>query len=186
MATLPTIPVEPAGKVAASADHQSWASACTFLLGSGAGTNPMFFLMSSATQSFTTTASACIWSNTAAVFKDNDGGWAVGNPTRYTIKTAGYWTFDYNVSAGTTPGNVGTYLQVTTSAANPYNPSTTVKFCYNYSSAASTVNTNNSSGSLCPIYLAVNDYVEVYCVVAVTSTSGTAPFTHFTGELVSS
>jgi hypothetical protein len=184
MATVPTVPVEPAGSIAASADLNAWAAACTFKLGAGTGTNPMFFLMASATQGFTGVASAQAWSNTAAVFKDNDSGWASGNPTRYTIKTAGYWTFDWTINGGNSASNLLGFCQVVTTSSNVYNPSATVQFQYTNTNQVGNAAFANAGG-LCPIYLFPNDYIQVMVQTGTSSTSGTSPFSHFTGEWVS-
>lgn len=184
MATLPAIPVEEAGSIATSADWQAWSNACTFLLGSGAGTNPMFYLMASTTQTFSTSQAATNFSTTAAIFKDNDGGFSNATPGRYTIQTAGYWTVDWTVAAGTSASNVEAWCQVVTSAANPYNPSATVQFQFT-NTAQTTLAAYATSGGLCPIYLFPADILSVQVITGASTTSGTNPFSHFSGELVS-
>lgn len=185
MATVPAVPSENAGTVSTSADWNAWGSAASFLLNSSSGSRPMFFLMSSATQTWTATAAAVNWSNSAAVFKDNDGGWSAGNASRYSIQTAGYWTFTYSVNGGTSPTRLGSYIQVTTSAANPYNPSATVQFAFTLNSSFSGQPNYNTSASLCPIYLFPGDFLQVFAFTAASSTEGTSPFSHFTGQWVS-
>lgn len=185
MSTLPTIPVEPAGVIATSADLNAWANACTFLLGSGSGSNPMFLLMASATQSWSTTAAFCNFSNTAALFKDNDGGWSSGNPGRYTVQTPGYWVVDYTINGGTSANNLKTWLQVTTTASNPFNPSATIDCMYGNTPATSATVCTISAGGLIPIYLYTGDLIQVSVTTGAASTSGTSPFSHMSGELVS-
>jgi hypothetical protein len=184
-ATIPAVPVENAGTVSASADWNAWGSAASFLLKSASGSLPMFFLMSSTAQTWTTSGVPVNWSNTAAVFKDNDSGFSSGTPNRYTIQTAGYWTFTYAINGGTSSTNLATYFQVTTSAANPYNPSATVQFCFNDKKSFAAQGSNNCSGSLCPIYLFPADFVQVFAVTSATSTEGSSPFSQFTGQWVS-
>lgn len=185
MATVPTVPTEPAGVIAAAADLNAWAGACTFKLGSAAGNKPMFFLMASTTQSFgTSSGTKVIWSNTAAIFKDNDGGWASGTPDRYTIQTPGYWTFDWTVNAGIWASYLQAWCTVQTTAANPYNPSVNINFQYT-NMAQTGSNAFATSGGLCPIYLYPGDYVAVNAQPGAATTSSSNPYSHFTGEWVS-
>lgn len=184
MATVPAVPSEQAGEVSASADWNSWASACTYLLGGGTGTKPIFFLMSSAAQSWTTTAQAATWSATASVHVDNDGGWSSSNASRYTVQTPGYWTVDWTSNGGASCDNLISYVLITTTASNLYNPSTTLKVQYN-NAAQTTTAAYLSSGGLIPIYLFAGDYLQLMVQGGASSTEGTNPRTHMSGEWVS-
>jgi hypothetical protein len=184
MATVPTVPVEEAGTISTSADWNAWCSTLTYLLGSGSGKNPMFFLMSSATQAWTTTPAFCNFSNTAAVFKDNDGGFSSGNPGRYTIQTPGYWHVDYAVNGGSAASNLVTFLQITTTASNTFNPSATIK-CQYTNAPQTTSAAFNQSGGLLPIPLFAGDILQIVVSTGASSTEGTSPFSHFTGMWVS-
>lgn len=186
MATVPSAPSEAAGNISASADWNAWATATSYLLGSGAGKCPMFWLLMSAAQTFTTSAAAVTWAGatTAPIYKDNDGGWSSGSPTKYTIQTKGYWTVDYTVNAGTSASNLLTYVQVTTTSSNLINPSVTLKFAYN-NQAASSANACNCSSSLVPILLYPNDSLQVFAQTGASSTSGGNPSSSFTGQWVS-
>jgi len=73
---------------------------------------------------------------------------------------------------------------VTTSAANPYNPSTTLQFQHS-NRAATTALVATSSGGLVPIYLVPGDYIEVYAKVGTAVSTSTAAFPQFSGEWVS-
>lgn len=180
----PTIATEPAGVIATSGDQNNWANAASFFLGSSKGTKPVFFLMASATQALTTSFTAVTYSSSAAVFKDNQGGFAGGNPSRYTVGAAGFYVVAYSVSAASGAGRLQCYAQVTTTAANPFNPSTTVKFSSSHRAATTDI-VVASSGGVVPIYLAVGDYIEVYALVgSAVNTSLTLP-PQLTGEWVS-
>lgn len=184
MATIPTVPVEPAGVISTSADNNAWANAAKFLLGSAAGTNPVFFLMSGSAQTWTTSQSAVNFSNGAAVFKDNDGGFNSGTPGRYTIQTAGFWTVDWTVNGGTTASNLQAFCQVVTTASNPFNPSATIKFQF-CNEAQTTGTAFVNAGGLVPIYLFPADQLSIQVITGASSTSGTTPLSHMTGQLVS-
>ena len=184
MATIPTIPGETAGTISASADLNDWAGACTFLLGSASGTQPVFLLMASTTQALTGTFAAVNYSNTAALFKDNDGGWAAGSPSKYTIQTAGYWHIEWSVSAASSANNIECYAQVTTSASNPYNPSTTVKFQHSNRPATTAVVVASAAG-LVAIYLYPNDFIQVFATVGVNVNTSSTFYPQFSGQWVS-
>lgn len=184
LTVVPAVPTEPAGVIATSRDLNEWANASQFFLGSSRGTAPVFFLQAATTQSLTTSFTAVNWSSSAAVFKDNNGAWTSGTPSRMTVMTPGFYSIAWSVSAASGAGHLQCYAQVTTTAANPFNPSTTVKF--QAANRASTTNiTVTGSGGLVPIYLATGDYVEVYALVgsAVSTSLTFAP--QLTGEWVS-
>jgi hypothetical protein len=183
---VPTIPVEPAGIIALSSDLNDWANACTFLLGSSKGTQPMFFFTPASAQTLTTSFAAITWSSGGVIFKDNNGGWSSGHPTRYTVALAGYYHIEWLVSVNVGAGNIYAYAQVTTGAGNPFNPSTTVQFQYGSRPVASSGNIGVvSNGGLVPIYLVAGDYIEVY--VKVTTSQATQPSAtpQMSGEWVS-
>lgn len=180
----PVIPTEPAGVIATSKDLNEWATASQFFLGSFRGTQPVFFLMAAATQSLTTSFTAVTYSSSAPVFKDNNGAWTSGTPSRMTVMTPGFYSIAWSVSAASGAGHLQCYAQVTTTAANPFNPSATMKF-QAANRAATTNITVTSSGGLVPIYLATGDYIEVYALVgsAVSTSLTFAP--QISGEWVS-
>lgn len=185
MATIPNIPVEAAGAIATSSDQNAWANACKFYLGSAATTKPVFFLMASTAQAWSATQAAVNFSNTATVFKDNDSGFNNGTPSFYTVKTSGYWSVDWTVNGGTTASNLNVWCQVVTTASNSFNPSVTVQF-QNTNTAQTTGAAFASSGGLIPIYLFVGDQISLQVMTGAASTAGTSPFSHISGELVSS
>lgn len=184
MATLPTIPVEPAGVIASSSDHNAWASACTFLLGSGAGTNPMFFLTANAAQALGTSFAAINWSSAGAIFKDNDGGYSSSTAGRYTVQTAGYWTIDWTVTCASGSSKLEACAQVVTTASNPYNPSVTVQFQHSHTDTT-TDRGAVTSGGLVPIYLYPGDYFQILAAVTTAVNTSVQPYPQFCGELVS-
>lgn len=180
----PSIPVEPAGSIAKSHDLNAWSNAAIFFAGSAKGTKPLFSLMASVTQSLTTSFTAVQWSDGAAIFKDNNGGWSSGNPSRYTIGTPGFYVVNWDVSAVSGASRLQGYCQATTTAANPFNPSATVKFQY----GARTATTNDvivSAGGMVPIYLAIGDYLEVYALVGSAVATSASFLPQMSGEWVS-
>lgn len=181
----PTIPTEPAGVIATSRDLNDWANAASFFLGSTRGTQPMFFLMASATQGLTTSFTAVTYSSSAPVFKDNNGAWSSGTPSRVTVMTPGFYTVAWSVSAASGAGHLQAYAQVTTTAANPFNPSTTLKF-QESNRAATTSIVVTSSGGLVPFYLATGDYIEVYALVGTAENTSLTLAPQLSGEWVSS
>jgi hypothetical protein len=101
-----------------------------------------------------------------------------------TAMTPGFYTIAWSVSAASGAGHLQCYAQVTTTSANPFNPSTTMKFqASNHAATTNVVVT--SSGGLVPIHLFPGDYVEVYALVgsAVSTSLTFAP--QLTGEWVS-
>lgn len=182
---VPAVPTEPAGVIATSKDLNGWANAATFFLGSSRGTQPMFFLQAATTQALTTSFTAVNYSASAPVFKDNNGAWSSGNPSRVTIMTPGFYTISYSVSAASGAAHLQCYAQVTTGAANPFNPSTTLKFQESNRAATTNVVVSSSSG-LVPIYLASLDYLEVYALVGTAENTSLTFAPQLTGEWVSS
>lgn len=181
----PVIPTEPAGVIATSRDLNGWANAAQFFTGSFRGTQPMFILMASAAQALTTSFTAVTYSATGAVFKDNNGAWSSSNPSRMTVRTAGFYSVAWSVSAASGAGHLQCYAQVTTTAANPFNPSTTLKF-QESNHAATTNIVVTSSGGLVPFYLAVGDYIEVYALVGTAENTSLTLAPQLSGEWVSS
>lgn len=186
MATLPTIPVEPAGVIAASADLNAWANACSFLLGSGSGSNPVFLLQASSAQSIGTTFAAVNFSNSGAIFKDNDGGWSSSTPGRYTFQTTGFFTIDWSVPVGAFSGFLMAYAQVTTGSSNPQGSGVTYKFQFTSSDVGS-IYVALSSGGVMPQQIYAGDYLQVYAATntGTVNTSNANGYPYLTGELVS-
>jgi hypothetical protein len=184
MATIPTVPSEEAGTISTSADWNAWCGTCTYLLGSGSGKNPMFFLMSNVAQTWTTTPGFCNFNTAGAVFKDNDGGFSNSTPGRYTVQTPGYWTVDWAINGGSSASFLVCYLEINTTSANLYNPSATIK-CQYTNAAQTTAAAYATSGGLVPIVLFAGDLLQLVVQSGASSTELTSPYSHFTGSWVS-
>lgn len=99
-----------------------------------------------------------------AVMADSDGGWAAGNPTRYTAQTPGYFSCDFGVNMNTTVTDnaFAGYLQVTTGPNNPGGAGNTTVFANRRDdTGTSATQISLSAGGMSP-YLYLGDYIEVF------------------------
>lgn len=178
----PTVPVIPAGTVAKSSDLNTLGYACEFLLNSLPGNAPSFFLMANAVQAISATPFTQItFSNAAAVFKDNAGGYVPGG---YTIQAAGYYHIEWSVSAASGAGNLECFAEVATSASNPYNPSSVIAFQHT-NRAATTAVTVASNGGLVPVYLVPGDLICLFAVVGTAVNTSATFYPQLSGHWVS-
>lgn len=184
-ATIPPIPTELAGKIAASADLNAWSAAASFHIQSSSGNRPRFLLTCNAVQSLSNLSTILNWSNSGAVFKDNDGGFNPGDPSMYTVQTAGFWTINFSVSAA--PGSSSLFAQarVVTSATNPFRPSEFIPFCSVGAQVPASFPGIVTNGGLVPVYLTPGDVIQVLASVDTTSgNTSNNPYPMFSGEWV--
>ena len=154
MATLPTVPSFVTGETPSIAKLSQLAYCVSFF-----NTIPAFGSFTDTGQSIANnTNTALTWTKVT----DRDGGWAAGNPTRYTAQTAGYYQasalLSFNASA---TGGRAAWFQVTTGANNPGGAGLTQPFGYSDSGPDGTSVTGVRIGELSP-YLYALDYVEVF------------------------
>lgn len=178
MSTVPSVTELPAGVVQTSAGLNSLVSAGAWLIGPPvAGGRPQFVLYNDG-PSIGTSYGAYSWTSV----KDPDGGFSSSTPTRYTIRTPGYWCIDWTiVSAGT--GLLTGYAEVVTTASNTLNPSVSLPFCFTSVGNPSSDHPMATSGGLVPVYLFPGDYLQIMIESANADSSGPS---FFTGLWVSS
>jgi hypothetical protein len=183
MTTVPSIPDFEAGNIVSGNDLNSVASAVSFFMGG----KPRFSLAFGGVPSFAISVGSLgpvPWFNTTPYFFDNDSGWSSSAADRYTVQTPGYWLTDWVISVGTGATWLAACLQVTTSASNPFNPSTTLQYQFG-SRAQSGSTVAVSGGGLIPIYLVAGDYLQVDAQAGTAANASFSPRSQFTGEWVS-
>ena len=185
MVSVPAVPVETAGSIASSSDFNSWSDACTWLLGSGSDTMPVFYLMPGTAQGLTTSfANITNFSSSAALFKDNAGGFSSGTPNRYTIQLPGFYTISWAVSVVSGASYLEALAGVETTSSNPYNPSVISTFQHQTRNIGSAEGVAAGSG-LCPFYLSAGDFIFVNARVGVAANTDPSFGTFLSGQWVS-
>lgn len=185
MVSVPPVPSENAGVISSSSDLNAWSAACTWLLGSGSNTMPVFFLQQGTAQGLTTSfANITNFSSSAAVFKDNAGGFSGGSPNRYTVQLPGFYTINWGVSVGANASYLEALAGVVTGSGNPYNPSTTFIFQHQTRNV-STSDGFASARGLCPVYMVAGDFIFVNARVGVAASTDITWPSFLSGQWVS-
>lgn len=187
-ATVPVIPDMPAGTVATEAEMNAVGTACVFLTGFGAGDRPFWNVRRASAGTQNASTDAVVPWDTAV--SDSDGVWSSATPGQVTIQTPGYYHADWCIATlgGIATQELTAYLRVTTSAANPENPSAVfdAQFCGVYS-VVTYGYVIPSGGGVLPIRLYPGDALALHLV---TDSAGTARWVTaqpptFTGQWVS-
>ena len=185
MVSVPSVPTENAGVVSSASDLNAWSAACTWLLGSGSNTMPVFFLQQGTAQGLTTSfAGITNYSSSAAIFKDNAGGFSGGTPNRYTVQLAGFYTINWGISVVSGASYIEAYGVCFTGASNPYNPSSFAIF-HHQTRNVGTTDAFVSGRGLVPFYLVAGDFIEIQARVGVAANTDTAWPSFLAGQWVS-
>lgn len=154
MATLPTVPSFITGETPNLAKLNQLAYCVTFI-----STIQAFGQFTNTGQSIANNTNTAI---TLTKVTDRDGGWAAGNPTRYTAQTPGYYHADAVVAFASAAGGArALWFQMTTGANHPGGAGQTFDFGYATQSAPAGA-CRMSTGELAP-YMYIADYLEVWC-----------------------
>lgn len=154
MATVPTIPSFVTGETPSIAKLNQLATCVSFIYAI-----PAYAVLTASSQSLANNASAALtWAKTT----DRDGGWAAGNPTRYTAQTPGYYQCDaLALWASSAAGDRFAVFKVTTGVNNPGGAGLTTLFGGTAGQPSGVGTTRFTITQLSP-YLYVLDYIEVY------------------------
>lgn len=185
--TIPVIPDLPAGYVAQLGDMQALAYAAQFAL-----TKPMTKVIDNTGGASIGTSFGAV-SFTATVF-DIDGMWVVGNPSRLTVQTPGWYSVRYGINVGTVGGVYTTCVTSTSGTNNPQGAGVqSANYWGGMSDEPAATNGWATGGGDWPFYLYSGDYLQVFIEAAVAGSStgtgapgaATKGGSYFSAELVS-